>query len=474
MIFSVLFFSRASRIFKRILRHLLGVLHELSLPEGPFTTILPDECISEVLEYLSIDDLCSVNRTCKRLQALSEVHFDRKYQHLASKRVLIRKFRNGEIGFDSNERYIKCFSRKLQSFVLSFPEGKMNDELLQFMRTNCGENIKEITFHGWQYSKSFEEGIRTVLKNVETITIDSHAGNSNMRLDVVLHNLPALKHLNAGYFADVESWRNVKGLQLESLSCNVDRRMGLGSVNLQRFLWRNPKVKCLKCAVDDDDLIKPILKKVAKVAQIEELLFIFHCWRTDFSSIRNQLKILDERAGFKRFGLTITDGSCLKNVFELASLKSFSILRLWDCEFSDMEKHIPELNLMVNLEVLEFVGENSINDKIAMNLSKNLVNLRKLAFLENKEWLPKKNVVDVLKTFIRNAPKLTEIELQECGIDEKELSSNVPVFIAERKKLENATRLIIFITNDGETIPSGLRKNNNEELVVVKKVRYRA
>lgn len=399
-----------------------------------------------------------------------------RYPQLLSKTVNIRKLQNGKIGFgalcdDRPQQWIECFSQQLQKITLWFPETEMNDELLQFLQTNCSDNIKEIMFIGSKYSKSFEKGINAFLKNVETIRITCRGDGSGMRLDVVLNDLPLLKHLEffyVGKFSKIKGWKRVNCTQLESMTCHF-----CGTTiktKLKRFLQQNPSVKRFTCNVHRPStaMMKQVLTAVTKSVNIEEL--IIEVDDIDFALIRNQLQCLDERKNFKRLGLRVSS-SWMRKSFELASMKSLSFLSLHHNQrFFGMEHHFAAVSQMVNLEVLELNGHFFINELIAADLSKNLTDLKRLILFE-VELLS-----DVCKSFASNARQLIEIELRLCRFDKQELLSNVPMMIDERKKLENAAKLVITIYSDADTIPKAWRNNKtfskenepNDDLVEVK------
>lgn len=82
------------------------------LDENNYFTTLVDDCVYEILNWLNLDDLCAISRTCKKLRRLSAHEFQRKYP---DKQIcLTEKYLPSgatTLCLSPNELYVKCSFR---------------------------------------------------------------------------------------------------------------------------------------------------------------------------------------------------------------------------------------------------------------------------------------------------------------------------------------------------------------------------
>lgn len=403
-----------------------------------FFTALNDDCIFEIFRRIALDELCEMSQVCKKLRELVEDYFPRRYPKLLSKKVTIeKKSKNGPIGFCQPEKYVRCFSRFLQNIEIRFERNEMNGELLKFMRSNCGKNITEIEFDGLKWSVEFEQSMKDILSNVESMTFECSARKSfKGSLVDVLNGLPHLKSLEIygpkKLLKSIDLWR-IRCPQLESFTCEISAD---GILNdLKQFFQENVALKHFKCVADDlkADKVKKILEIIAQFNNIEDLFINSFTGGLDFSLIRDELKVLDDRENFKQFGMRV-DMDEVHQLFNLTPLKTFNELQLFDYygNSSRLDASIP--TAFESLATLELI--HNVSGKTAENLAKNLRNLDEL-YLNGI----RSNVKEVIKVFVRYAPKLRVIGVSNAKVDRNVF--NVKSFNDERKKLKNAVKLII-------------------------------
>lgn len=159
------------------------------LSQAASFSTLCDDAIFALFEWLPLNELCSVSRTCTKLQKLSEKHFCLKYPQLLLEKVIVQEV-NGTIGFKETENYVKCFGHKIENVEIK--QCKYNKQLLRFMRKNCSMNMKRIELPSGEMPKWFLRGIRKILRNVEFLGIGSIEGVS---LDDILKHCGQIKRL---------------------------------------------------------------------------------------------------------------------------------------------------------------------------------------------------------------------------------------------------------------------------------------
>lgn len=134
--------------------------------ETIFDTLNRD-CFYEILDWLDANALCSLSKTCKRLQIIVKIYFITKYQSLAI-----------DIGDEdeSNPMHLKCFGDVVQHLQLSgasiehfqLASFQVNKKLreLSFNRTTADKKEDHIT-------KNHINSIKDILQSVKTVCATS-------------------------------------------------------------------------------------------------------------------------------------------------------------------------------------------------------------------------------------------------------------------------------------------------------------
>lgn len=441
-----------------------------------YFTSLNEDCILEIFERLTLDELCAINDTCKKLRQLAQYHFPRKYPNLLTRRIYIEKdLRKGQIGFYHDESYVRCFSKHIQSIEIC-ERVKMDDKLLGFIRTNCCPNIKNIAFNNYRdgtWSETFVNGIKDILFKAEAIDL---CGTPEHLSDIPKY-LPAVKKLRIQFmlqyednFEGLKLLRTMKCPRLEEFIYSTNQSM-LG--DLKSFLEQHETIKRFICITSDleTECFKQLLKIVAATNISELFVANFDGCHIDFALIRSEFEMLDNCAHFKRLEVCLDDGiptgRSINNIFGLASSRSFSGLYLseWDCP---MVQFNPASNLLTNLTTLTI--SYYISELDALNLAQKLPNLNRFTCFDEKA---------ILTPFVRYTPKLTKIIVMYYDFEHKSDDElpDLQMLNDERNKLNGATKLIIYLTDEIEDRyknkdPLDFLKDRKEsqELVTMEKV----
>lgn len=437
---------------------------EESVPD--FFSTSNDDCIFEIFDRLPLNDLCSISRTCKKFKQMAENQFIRKYPELVWRTLRIQK-EDGVIGFDheETERYIQCFSRQCENVAIYLEDKKMDDQLLEFIKTKCSDSIKEIRFYGLNSSSNFQLGIRDCLRSVETIELAENNHDASLCLHRLVNSLPNVKQISivgSERFLRNVKWSRIECPKLEAFQCDIN--YGWMVKKLTKFFNRHRTITRFKYYMHSPPIVRvrQILDIVIASENIEELFFQID-GRIDFSLIRDQLKMLDQRNNFKRLTLNLCgDAGGIQNLAELASIKSFAELRFPKHSFK-LGRHISALISLSNLQTLRLSC--NFTEADADSLSQKLRNLQKLCIdgTQTQASPIRKKVM----LFVRNSPKLSSM-----AIYNPEISADIfdfGVLNAERKKLKDASKLIISFDRDcGSMNLTPRRKTNNNDLVQLK------
>lgn len=439
----------------------MGNLSEMEQKEQlDYFTALNDDCLFEIFDRSLLDDLCVISKTCKKMRKLVEYHFVRRYPQLLAKQFQLMFTTNGRLEIISGDRYTDCFSRHLQSIRIRFGAGGVTEESLRTIRAKCGENIKRINFVVSSASRAFQEGLEGVFPKVETIRLDADYLDGNFRFDKFLHQFPLLKTVDVSCydaFLRKVSWKELKCPEFKGFVCQI--KPSLMPNALETFLQRNPTITHFGCRIwycPPNYYLKQVLEIVIRCEHIEEL-FLDIGQNVDFSSVRNELKMLDERTNFKR--LRINAQSEMDNLSELACIKSFTELFL-DRFYWNMS----DLSSLVNLKTFGF--RSRVDKTDVKDLSQSLKCLEKVYFHRIK----KEELKSAVLPFVCNSVKLNEIWVV-CH-DFENSCFDIAMLNNERKKLKDATKTVITIEYYGEVKPLTPCNKPNYDLISLKFVPY--
>lgn len=398
---------------------------------------LNDDCIYEIFEYLSLDELCAVSATCKRVQELADAQFGRRYPELMSTSLNIL-WTNGAAEFNNTSKYLNYFSRKIE-IVKIYPthiHDEFNEDLLEFLRSNCSENIKEIWFNGLNWSYEFQQGIKEFLSNVEVIKFIGREQASNIRLNDFLGELPRLTHLSIeGFSPLVYQVNRLRTVKLETFECAVAYPNWVAA-SFKDFFEQNPTIKRFKIATDcrAPEYLKLMLKAVTQSESIEEL-FITVMGGMDVSAVLDQFELLDERPNFKHLALAVDSNMSGQNLIKLASLKKFSELHS-SGNYSVLRG--PVLRSLIHLKVL-LLDKYYVHVENAENLGIDAKNLDTLIISDAGPL----NFRCFMYSGVFYAAKLTEIVLRPHRFEAPHL--DLDILNQARSRLAGASKMVIRV-----------------------------
>lgn len=440
----------------------------------------------QILELLSLDDLCLCSRTCKHFQTLCENHFNRKYPNVASKNVEIVITPNGKLLVSKNQKHVKYFQNFIKNLIISawdFSQ-KYNKELIlstvvNFVKAKCSPNLRRICIDGDFELAPLCMEIAIFLRNVEIVQFKDREKRGQDEA-TFLKNCPNLTKLilsDGVHVVNVDEILQQKYHQLTHFYYVNGSAKNLNAEKLKTFFQMNNKIQyvALKFDFADDDRSLKCIQTLDNAVNLEHLfLSIGGLLAMNFNNISDNLKVLCERDRFKSLEIECFSRQAVVALElhsdQLANLKQLTKIHLSFLRLSDM---IPALLSMIHLKI---VVMDSLYPEYNLSEWSNFDELIGVVDTTNNMALPQveevhfgdidgeKELLAFVMLFVRHWTNLNKILVPESN------HFNTKFDIIElnraRIKLENACELTVFTShNDNET-------NLDHKLVKLKFVQF--
>lgn len=212
-------------------------------PTGTEFLDLNDDCIDTICNLLPLDDLCSMGRTCKRVQSIAGDYFQR---HYPNNHVRIQSFRRRPVVYMyPDEKYVEDLKPFIRNVSIQEYKGSA---CVSYLKSNFCENLKEIALHGIHSELVESHGleIKNQLVCLESIKfVNCSVGDI---YEIFLKHCQQLKHLGIDepvQFNGATTWAHHSFPTLQSLAyfdeANTNR------ADIKGFLRRNPQIKYIAC-----------------------------------------------------------------------------------------------------------------------------------------------------------------------------------------------------------------------------------
>lgn len=214
----------------------LGTLHP-PFDQNESLLDLNDDCLSEIVSYLSDIDLCAINDTCRRLKPLAVEEFRLRYKN---KEYEIYR------GFTENT-VTSSILRTFGQLIVSLDLNEIGKNESQFLVKYCN-SITE--FKSWfgNYHIIDDESLRLIFKNVTHLTLHDIrvAGDVLQRIVHACENIKILNLSEVWFDSDLnnENFYDHEYPTIERFSCDVDTDRA-DSKLIARFIKRNQQLKGL-------------------------------------------------------------------------------------------------------------------------------------------------------------------------------------------------------------------------------------
>lgn len=282
--------------------------------EAPISTHfldMNDDCIDTIFDLLPLDDLCSMSRTCKRIQSIAGDYFQRYYPN---NHVRIQSFRRRSVFYMyPDERYVDDLKPFIRNVSIQEHNGSA---CVSYLRSNFCENLKEIALHGINSDLNELHGVqmKEQLQCLESMKfVNCSVGDI---YEVFLKHCQQLKHLGIDepvLFSGRVTWTQHVFSTLRSLAyfdeANTNR------ADLGGFLRRNQQIKYISC--------KGTNVHCTVFQRAKSLDYLVLCFNSDKDFLRNykMLKNYSAQSQTKRIKLEFKKRLELDHFTKIASIQ---------------------------------------------------------------------------------------------------------------------------------------------------------
>lgn len=253
------------------------------------------KCVGDIFQYLSLEDLYSISCTCKSMQKMAGIQFQRDYSNHS---ITIELTQNDAIQILCEGNYDLHFSSSIQNVtVTSYIFERDPLPLFNYMKSNCCPKLKEIQLTRLNLKENFDYGalIKGQLRNLDSIAFNRCTIDDihKQLLKYCMH----LKHLrikeNGSDKNSCAPWKRRPYRELENLTFWGSNENSYNELCI--FFSLNLHVKNVNCM--NVKVIESVLKHATNLEHI-----VIHCEKPEqLDEITNLLGLRSER--FQRFEL---------------------------------------------------------------------------------------------------------------------------------------------------------------------------
>ena len=105
---------------------------------------LNDDCIESIFDRCSLDTLCSLSLTCKRINRLAKSYFNRKYTN--HRMEITNELAGPTVNYSEN--YVKCFASKIRNIRIAtryLPSNRLR--IFKFLKEKCWKLSSILIFY---------------------------------------------------------------------------------------------------------------------------------------------------------------------------------------------------------------------------------------------------------------------------------------------------------------------------------------
>lgn len=415
---------------------------------------LNDDCVFEILVRLPTNYLYTIGETCTRLFNLAAI----QYRHIHPEKFACVTMIKDKIVLLPDQHDVQMFGRKFLNMVIRGygRNYKWDDDLLEFILINCSSNWRIVRFEEAMLQDTKITTIKNMLHRVDSMVLHKCG-----MLDDFYNGLLSKCHrLNQLILSDSHpmissddcKWLQMKYPLLQSVRICSITMYGFQKEQWIQFFQQNPQIKCFSCdhwySIDPTDRpVNVFVKHAPNLTQLYlSLRGIGHLNATYYD-----LDVLCERKQFQSLELQFSSYTGLQYLLRhskiLAGLKKLHGLHLTNNSHninSNSNNNIMSLDketatvisTLQSLKRLNFVNV-TFTAEFADTLSSSLPNLEGIYC----------DVTNDFTAFIRNAPKLSRIELFNTYFGAYNLGWGLHWLNEERIKIPYACPITIYVKN---------------------------
>lgn len=406
------------------------------------------DCFEEIFDFLSVGDLMTISRTCKRLQKIGGNFFRSTYSGF----TMI--YYDSRVS-DYNDR-MRCLIQFCQKVRVVDNKFEYKLPCLRDVQSKCYKSLKRIEFKNLKINST--EGIEymaDVLAKVESIEFHFCEIECEVYEAIMDHckNLKNLQLLGCRSYA--KSALSIEYPLLEHFEFKpiiTDETLN----ELRDFFELNPNIR--KFTIDSQFLRINWNSLLNLDVKLDILTITFNA-REDLNTICDKLEKLYEHEFFKQLHFECKLSLSQVEFDRVSSLESLTKLNV-------LVSYMPEI---VNLPILKNLEEFSVydSDRITgwMKITQNLPNLRRISLSRLS--------CDIMFHLIGNSVKLNSIVIDHFVRDGKQCKKGIidlEELNKQRLKLKGAHVCTIYIGEDSYLATKWKLKHKEFEMVKMKRI----
>lgn len=419
--------------------------HALNMPSlSPPIFRLNKDCCEELFDFLSLKDLRTIGQTHKRMQSIAGYSFQQNYSH---ERIVCKSD-----GISMNGVKINGFKRFVRSITI------IRDDLKAFNLLNSPDSfdsLRQIRLISSVITNEKIACMKKILRNIERIDLHYSSLLNGDFYEKFLKFCPNLKSLiiqpdSEQLFEGEKNWLLRKYPKLEYFGL-FTQFFSIKISELKPFLENNRSIKTL---VISANYLSKNMRSISKSnINLDTLIIYFTHETVKFEN--GIFKKLQENRKFKKLSLRVEflDDRFVKEMISFPSIEKLSTATIhseinWPQKIDVKELHIKHLSDHHDID--------------------SLVNI----FIDVEKITVENAYFNQILAFVRHSPKLTEINVEvikDAGSDKEMDKIDVNILNNERKKLDGARKIGIYV---GETIYLATKWTGddiNQSLVQIKR-----
>lgn len=363
------------------------------------------DCMNGILDWLPLNSLCALSKTCKSLRKTTKNYFQWRYPS--------EEFAIGD-EFVFNSQHVECFGDDVQRLRLY--DSSIDD--FKFAGSNINRNLREL-----QFDRTFKQE-----NDITNNHIDS--------LMPILQNVKTVSIVDCD-FAKGSSEYLIKCCQnIEEFSYAIYK-----DIKKNQFQFKNyPTIRNIEIHFDSKaDVINGINAIKEQNLQLKELVLLFRKEHANFlNDVFRELDSMYEMKFFKRLYLIFPNKSMVsEHINRIASLQGLEGITCSYTVNTSLDNHMTDIAKLQNLKYLNinWLLENA--DPIAKELQQ-LIELEISAAS-----------IDAIVSFVRYSSNLLKLHIDQIRAN-KEKGPKFDAFTLNKRRstLEYAQKLTIYIPEE--------------------------
>ncbi|XP_031620423.1 uncharacterized protein LOC116338965 [Contarinia nasturtii] len=368
-------------------------------PELTIFDKLNSDCMDEMLDWLDLDSLCALSRTCKSLQKFTKNYFQWKY--------ISQEFTVGD-EFVYNPKYVNCFGDDVQ--ILRFFDSSLDD--FKFAGSNINLCLREIEFN-----QTYK------LENLITKKHIDHMKD-------VLENVKVLRAVDCDFSKGCAKYLLDCSKNVENFAFKIHKNVQKYKIEFQRY----PSMKNIEIHFDSKVKVTEVmnmLKEQIGHVFLDELVLLF-CKEHDPSMVFTELNMMYNKQFYKHLYLMFKKKSMVsEHIDQIASVKGLKGLTFLYTINISTDIHLTDITKLQNIKYLYLNSLLCRVDQIAQSLHQ----------LEEMEISV--TSITAIISFVRYSANLTKLHIVQVRANNEQF--NWSILEKQRIMLKNAKKLVIYM-----------------------------